>query len=196
MQRVDQGLRYVVGGGGVAREIAAAGKHGVPGRIAEPDDVFEGERIGVARTVSRVIEDGAIVGAGIALPEEQGADAGFPEDVAEFVRAVGGVDIDEDDAGAGGGVLHEDPLDAVAGPDAGAVAGGESEAGESAGDAGGFAIELTPGEADVLMADDEGFAIGKTGGGIRESLGDGLLEEGRCGPARIAERWQRTSVTP
>src|SRR5260370_9961635 len=85
----------------------------------------------------------------------------------EFVRAVGGVDIDQDDAGSGGGVLHEDPLDAVTGPDAGAVAGGESEAGESAGDAGGFAIEFTPGEADVLMADDEGFAVGATGGGVR-----------------------------
>ena len=178
--------------GGVAGEIAAAGEHGIPGRIAEPDDVFEGEGIAVAR----IVEDGAIVGARVALAEEEGADAGLLEDVAEFVRAVGGVDVDEDDAGAGGGVLHEDPLDAVAGPDAGAVAGGESEAGESAGDAGGFAIELTPGEADVLMADDEGFAVGETGGGVREGLGDGLFEKGRCGPARIAERWQRTSVTP
>ena len=181
-----------MGGGGVAGEIAAAGEHGVPGRIAEPDDVFE--RKGVA--VAGIVEDVAVVGARVALAEEEGADAGLLEDVAEFVRAVGGVDVDQDDAGAGGGVLHEDPLDAVAGPDAGAVAGGESEAGESAGDAGGFAIEFAPGEADVLMADDEGFAIGETGGGVREGLCDGLLEEGRFGPAGIAERWQRTSVTP
>ena len=112
------------------------------------------------------------------------------------MRAVGGVDVDEDDTGAGGGVLHEDPLDAVAGPDAGAVTGGESEAGETAGDAGGFAIEFAPGEANVLVADDEGFAVGETGGGVGESLGDGLLDEGRFGPAGITERWQRTSVAP
>ena len=182
----------VVGCGGVAREIAAAGEHGVPGRLAEPDDVFQGKGVAVAR----IVEDGAIVGAGVALAEEEGADAGLLEDVAELVRAVGGVDVDQDDAGAGGGVLHEDPLDAVAGPDAGAVAGRESEAGESAGDAGGFAIEFTPGEADVLMADDEGFAVRETGGGVREGLRDGLFQEGRCGPAGIAERWQCTSVTP
>jgi hypothetical protein len=27
-------------------------------------------------------------------------------------------------------------------------------------------------------------------------LRDGFFQEGRCGPAGIAERWQATSVTP
>ena len=113
---------------------------------------------------------------------------GFLEDVAEFVRTVGGVDVDQDDAGAGGGVLHEDPLHTVAGPDAGTVAGCESEAGEPAGDAGGIAIQFTPSEAGVLMADDEGFAVGETGGGFSEGLRDGFFQKGRCGPAGIAKR--------
>ena len=151
---------------------------------------------GSASPLRESVEDGAIVGARVVLAQEEGADARLLQNVAEFVRAVGGVDVDQDDAGARGGVLHEDPLDAVAGPDAGAVAGRESESGESAGDAGRFAIEFTPGEADILMADHECFAVRETGGGVREGLRDGFFQEGRRGPTGIAERWQSTSVTP
>ena len=79
-------------------EIAAAGEHRVPGRLAEPDDVFERQRVAVARFV----EDGAIVGARVVLAQEEGADARLLQHVAQFVRAVGGVDVDQDDAGAGG----------------------------------------------------------------------------------------------
>jgi hypothetical protein len=166
----------VLGGGGAGREIAAAGEHGLPGSVAEPDDVFEGKDGVAARVLLDIGEDGAIVGAGVALTEEEGADAGFLEDVAEFVGAVSGVDVDQDDAGASGGVLQEDPLDAVAGPNAGAVAGGESEAGESACDAGDFAIKLPPGEADVLMANHESFAFRETGGSVGHGLRDGFFQ--------------------
>ena len=85
---------------------------------------------------------------------------------------------------------------AAAAAPAGAVAGTEPEAGESAGDARDFEIEFTPGEAYVLMANHESFAIRETGGGVRHGLRYGLFQEGRCGPAGIAERWQATSVTP
>ena len=93
-------------------------------------------------------------------------------------------------------MLHEDPLDAVAGPDAGAVAGCQPEAGQPAGDASGFAIEFTPGTAYVLMANHKGFAVRETGGSVGQGLRNRLFQEGRCGPAGIAERWQATSVTP
>ena len=113
---------------------------------------------------------------------------GLLEHVAQFVGAVGGVDVDQYDAGAGGAVLHEDPLDAVAGPYAGAVAWREPESGESAGDTGRFAIEFTPGEANILMADDEGFTLREPGGDVRKGLRDGFFQEGRRGPTGIAER--------
>src|ERR1017187_6587083 len=115
--------------------------------------MFEGQCLAVAR----VVEDGAIVGARVALAQEEGADARLLEHVAKFVRAVRGVDVDQDDARAGGGVLHQDPLDAVAGPYAGAVAGLQSQTGEPAGDAGGFLVQFTPRQTRVLMANHERF---------------------------------------
>src|SRR6185369_1151225 len=120
---------HVAGRGRVWREIAAGGEHRVPGRLAEPDDVFERNWL----TVARIFKDCAIIGPRIMLAQEEGADARLLQNVAEFVRAVGGVDVDQDDTGTGGRVLQEDPLDAVAGPYAGAAAWREPESGESAG---------------------------------------------------------------
>ena len=76
------------------------------------------------------------------------------------------------------------------------LAGPQTEAGESAGDVRDLEIEFTPGEAYVLMANHESFAFRETGGSVRHGLRDGLFQQGRCGPAGIAERWQATSVTP
>jgi hypothetical protein len=50
----------------------------------------------------------------------------------------------------------------------------EAEAGEGAGDTSDGFVEFAPGEADVLMADDDGFAIGDAGSG----LGENFAEEG------------------
>ena len=103
---------------------------------------------------------------------------------AQFVRAVGRVDVDQHHAGAGGAVLQQHPLDAVAGPDAGAVAGRESEAGQSAGHAGGFGIELAPGKPHALVADDQGFALGKRAGGRRARACEMVRSmRGAVGPA-------------
>ena len=156
----------VVGSDGVRGEVAAGGDHGIPGWIADPDDVFEREGFAAAG----IFEDGAVVGAGVAFAEEEGADAGLVEDVAKLVGAVGGVDVDEDEAGAAGGVLEEDPLDVVGGPDADAFAGDEAEAGEAAGGAGDFGVEFTPGDAAVLMANDEGLAVRDARGRVRDGL--------------------------
>ena len=72
---------HVVGGGGVAREIAAPRDHGVPGGLAEPDHVLQGKGF----AIDRIVEDGAIVGARVALAEEQGADARLLQNVAQLV---------------------------------------------------------------------------------------------------------------
>ena len=66
-------VRDVVGRGGIVRKIAAPGKHGIPGSVAEPDDVFEGKCVAVARFV----EDDSIVGARVVFAEEEGADTGL-----------------------------------------------------------------------------------------------------------------------
>ena len=122
------------------------------------------QRKGLA--AARFLEDGAIVGARIALAEEEGANARLLQDVAELVRAIGGVDIDQHHPRAGGSVLHENPLDAVAGPNARAVAGRQSETRQAARHARGFAVEFTPGEARILMAHHQGFAVGESGCGV------------------------------
>src|SRR5438105_7416586 len=61
------------------------------------------------------------------LPEaaavEQDADARLLQGILQFGRLVSRVDVDEDDAGAGGGVLDDDPLITIGRPDADAVAG-------------------------------------------------------------------------
>ena len=164
-------------------EIAAGAQHGVPGVVAEKDFVLQGQAVAVAG----LVQDLAVVGAGIAGVQKERADAGFLKDIAQFMRAVGGVDVDQDDAGARGGVLEQEPFDAVAGPDAGAVAGPEAEAGEAAGGAGDGFVELAPGEVDVLMAHDDGVPFREAGGDIAESLGDRLFEEGHVRPAAVAE---------
>ena len=70
--------------------------------------------------------------------------------------------------------------------------GCKPEAGEAAGDARDFAIELAPGEADILMADDQRVAVGKRCRGAAQRLGEGHFQEGHIGPAGIAQcRWGR-----
>jgi hypothetical protein len=135
--------------------------------------------------VARFGQDLAIIRARVLLPQKQRADAGFLQHVAQFVRAVGGIHVDQHDSGARRRVLQEDPLDAVAGPDAGAVARAQSQAREAACRAGDFAVEFAPREAHVLMAHHQRFAVGKSGGGMADCLGNGLFQQGHGRPADI-----------
>ena len=61
------------------------------------------------------------------------AAAGLTQGVLQLGGLVGGVDVDEDGADAGGGVLDDDPLMAVGRPDADAVAGRDAGGEEVAG---------------------------------------------------------------
>ncbi len=81
------------------------------------------------------------------------------QDVFQLVGLVGGVDVDEDGADAGGGVLKDDPLVAVGGPDADAVAGGDAESEQAASGIGGRVPQLPIGGAIILRADDQRFAV-------------------------------------
>ena len=158
---------YVLRGGGVWSEVAAGGEQAVPRRVAEPDHM-----LGLAA----FFEDRAIVRAGVARVQEERANLGLAEDEAELVRTVGGIDVDQDHTGAGGAVLKEDPLETVDGPDADAVAGGQTEADESSGNASGGGVKLRPGEAGVWGADNQGVAVGVERGGAVESFGDGEVK--------------------
>ena len=60
-------------------------------------DVLERERVAVAR----VGEDLAVIGAGVAFAQEEGADARFCQDVAQLMRAISRVDVDQHQAGGG-----------------------------------------------------------------------------------------------
>jgi hypothetical protein len=50
------------------------------------------------------------------------------------------------------------------------LAGKQAESRESARHAGDLAIEFGPGQAEVLVRDDQGVAVGEAGGGARQGL--------------------------
>ena len=163
--------------------VAAVGDHLVPGGVAQPDDVLEGQGI----AITRFVEDLAIIRARVLLPQKQRADMGLFQDVSQFVRAVRRVDVDQHHPGARGGMLHEDPLHAVARPDAGAVARAQSKAGQSACRARDLAIEFAPGEANILMADHQRVPVGKAGSRMAHRLRNSLFQQGHVGPADIRQ---------
>src|SRR5438093_112079 len=81
-----------------------------------------------------VLQQGEVVGLAEALGHQEQFHARLIERVFEFRRLVGRVDVDEDRADAGRGVLHDDPLVAVRRPDADALALGDAEVEQRAGE--------------------------------------------------------------
>ena len=77
-------------------------------------------QLGAAAT--HLVQHRSVRGLAEAAGQEQAADAGLIEDVFQLVGLVGGIDVDQDGADARRGVLDDDPLVAVGGPDADAVA--------------------------------------------------------------------------
>jgi hypothetical protein len=67
---------------------------------------------------------------------QQHAHAGLAQDVLQLAGQVGGVDVDQDGADAGAGVLDDDPLVTVAGPDADALSRPNSQGEKAASQAG------------------------------------------------------------
>jgi hypothetical protein len=122
------------------------------------------------------------------------ANVGLLQHVAELVRTVGRIHVDKHHSSPGRGVLQQDPLHAVAGPDAGAIARPQAETGQTACRAGHFAVQFPPRQSHILVAHYQRFAVRKSGGGIGDSLGNGLFQKGHGCPAHIAERrfreWQ------
>ena len=97
--------------------------------------------------------------------------------------AVGRVEVDEDGADAGGGVLDEHPLRAVGAPDADAVTLLDAGREEAAGQVVDRGVELRVRQAHVLEGDDERLVVGEAGDRRREVLADRLADEGHRGRA-------------
>ena len=157
------------------------------GRV-EVDGVFQLEIEAVAGAAQNLL----VVGALVFVPEEERLHArAFCRVNCELVGAVGGIDVDQRGAGAGAAHVHHDPLDAVGGPEADAVAAADAERPEPAGHAVGLGAELGPGKALSLVAGGHGQAVGKAIGGAVEQVADGQFQQR---PARTAGVAQRAKV--
>ncbi len=102
-----------------------------PLRRVEVDGVLERKVESVAGAAQNLF----VVGVLVLVPEEERLHARAREGELQLVGAVGGVDVDQRGAGAGAAHVHHDPLDAVGGPEADAVAAADAERPEAARDA-------------------------------------------------------------
>ena len=84
-------------------------------------------RSSVSTAPAHLVDHGRVVARLERAGAEQQPHARLAQHVLELVRAVGGVDVDEDRADLGRRVLHEHPLGAVGRPDADAVARADPE---------------------------------------------------------------------
>ena len=103
------------------------------------------------------------------------------EHVADLVRAVGRVDVDEDRADPGGGVLDEEPLEQVRRPDPDPVALLDAARQEAAGDPLDLGVQFAVGQAPAGRDVDDRLPVA-------EPL-DGLLSGSRRSSRREGEPW-------
>ena len=121
-------------------------------------------------TMARAAENLFVVGALVLVPEEQRLHARAGERVLQFMRAIGGVHIDQRSAGPRAAHVQHDPLNAVGGPEADAVAAADAERPEAAGHAVGGIAEFGPGHARGLVARRDGEAVGKAACGAVQGV--------------------------
>ena len=147
--------------------------------LVEAEDAAQG---GAARPGG--VEHGAVDQLAETAGVEEDADAGLAQGVLQLGGLVGGVDVDEDGADAGGGVLDDDPLLAVGRPDADAVARRHAEGEEAAGGLRDRIPQLAVGGAIVLPSRPRSRRGGR---GVRPRRGGCRRWSGRaaaCGRCR------------
>src|SRR5271154_2624361 len=101
------------------------------------------------------------------------------------MRAIRGIDVHLHQSGAPASELEIDPLGAVGGPHADAVAGDQPEAGQSARGALHFVMKLAPGEADTLMPHHQRFAIRESAYRVSKNLVSRLRGQLEFGSADV-----------
>jgi hypothetical protein len=125
----------------------------MPGSLALGTDGDDEAQIGELRGVQiagrrgrefrRQLAQHADIVAGLEARRGDERDAArFVERVFEFGQAIGRVDVDEDQAGLGGGELGDDPFGVVRRPDADPLAGLEAERDEAGGEGIDLALQL------------------------------------------------------
>ena len=151
-----------------------------------------------------LVEQRAVVRLPEAARVNQQPDADLVEGVLELGRLVGGIDVDEDGAGPRGGVLDDDPLEAVRRPDADAVALLDPAREQAARREVDELPELGVGGAEPLLGADERLALGEALDGAPQAGADRLLEQRRVRSGRAHRTVQarsrdlrhRSSVAP
>ena len=88
--------------------------------------------------------------------------------VFDLGQAVGGVDVDQDQPGLGGGVLGDDPLGVVRRPDADAIAGLQPKGDKAGGEGIDVRRQFRPCPVDALLADDQAGTVAEAGDGAVE----------------------------
>ena len=111
------------------------------------------------------------------LGENERFAADFVERVFELGNAIGRIDIDQDQAGFGGGELREHPFAGVGRPDADAVAGLEAERQQSGGEPINFPLQLGISQPHFLMTHDECRPRRPSGADGIEELPDRLADQ-------------------
>ncbi len=126
----------------------------MPGRARPPIWITVSRAAAAAAggAAAQLAQHGEIVAGLEAGGGDQGPAADLVERVLELVGAVGRVDVDQDQAGLGGGELGDHPLRVVGRPDADPVAGLEAQRQQPARQAIRLALELAVGVARALCA--------------------------------------------
>ena len=117
--------------------------------------------------------------------QHDGAATDLVDRIFEFGATIGGIDVDEHEAGLGGRMLRQQPFDIVLRPDGDTVALLESQPHQRAGDGVDAASQLGIGQAVVLMARDQGLARRMFRAGGVEIGADRLLDQRNVGCALV-----------
>ncbi len=170
-------LRDRVGG-----QVLALGDDPGPVVGAEVDDPLERVRVD-----PHLVDHRAVVAGLERLGREQQPQAGLVQRVGELVRAVGRVDVDQDRADLGGGVLHQRPLGAVRRPDADPVALRDPGRDQPPGERVDVGVERRPGPAATGGHLDQRLAVPVRRDRALEVAADRLLEQrhGVVSPSRV-----------
>ena len=168
--------------GDVIRQTALGVEQRRPlGRI-KVDGVLERE----IKPVTRAAQNLLVIGSLVLVPKEESLHARALQSELKFVGAVRGIHVDQRRSGPCAAHVHHDPLDAVGGPEAHAVATADAQRPEPARHAVSLDAQLCPCEPLLLVTRGHGKALRKAAGGTVEQAADGQIEQCAVGAARVA----------
>ena len=163
-----------------APAVPAAGRGGagrdqvVPVGGAQVDHPLQ-----LADTAADLADHRAVVAGLEALRADQQPNARLAQHVADFMAAVGRVDVDQDRADPGGRVLQQHPLRAVRRPDADPVPGVDSGREQAPGQGVGIGVQLPVGPPPSGRHVDHGLLIAARGRDPAQVRADGLAQQGQ-----------------